>query len=52
MAAFFALIAPLIEPIMMGLYKIIKDAMKGNPAKNRKKAADKVGGDFDKGFEP
>lgn len=35
-----AWIIPLIEPLLMFFYKVLKDIMRGNPVKKRKKAGD------------
>ena len=42
---------PLIEPVLMFLYRVLKDIMRGNPVEKRKKAGEDVGEKIDDGLE-
>ena len=47
-SAIVKVLLPLVEPILMGLYKIIKDISRGNPARKVQKQRDKARDEFNK----
>lgn len=51
MSILIKLLVPLIEPILLALYKILKDLAKGNPIDKREKAREEAGKDFDESLD-